>query len=331
MFCFFFVFVCFFCCQNYFAFELAPVVADLYNSTLREGFIPPLLKSVIVHPLPKVTPPKCIEDDVRPISLTCQLAKVLEGFTLSRVYPSIVGNLDRNQFAVAGKSTEQALVYVLHLALEALDRSGCYLRLFFADFRKGFDLIDHLILMEKLSTPYSLHWSLLRWVASFLRGRAQVTRVGASVSAPLYLNGGIPQSTKLGPVLFAVVVNDLVQSWGACIKFVDDLTVLEVVPRNSSSLLNVVVDDIHAVAVNNNMRLNPHKCKTMTVDFLQYSCCFPCPIAVGGSDIEQVSTFKLLGVHLSEELTWAVHCDYIVKKANRRRYALRQLKKCKVP
>ena len=42
---------------------------------------------------------------------------------------------------------------------------------------------------------------------------------------------------------------------------------------------------------------------------------------------------KFLGVHLSEDFTWAVHCDYIVKKANRRLYALllRQLKKCKVP
>ena len=49
------------------------------------------------------------------------------------------------------------------------------------------------------------------------------------------------------------------------------------------------------------------------------------------ADIEQVSTFKLLGVHLSEDLTWAVHCDYIVKKANRWLYALRQLKECKVP
>ena len=64
---------------------------------------------------------------------------------------------------------------------------------------------------HKLSTQYNLHWSLLRWVASFLQGRAQVTRVGASVSTPLYLNGGIPQGTKLGPVLFAVMVNDLVQ------------------------------------------------------------------------------------------------------------------------
>ena len=129
--------------------------------------------------------------------------------------------------------------------------------------------------MEKLSTQYNLHWSLLRWVASFLQGRTQVTRVCPSVSAPLYLNGGIPQGTKLGPVLFAVMVNDLVQSWGARIKFVDDLTV---VPRNSPSLLNVVVDYIHAFAVNNNMRLNPRKCKTVTVDFLHYNSCVPRPI-----------------------------------------------------
>ena len=79
----------------------------------------------------------------------------------------------------------------------------------------------------------------------------------------LYLNGGISQGTKLSPVLFAVMVNDLVQSWGDRIKFVDDLTVLEVVPRNTPSLLNEVVD-IHAFAVNNNMHLKPRKCKSMT-------------------------------------------------------------------
>ena len=77
----------------------------------------------------------------------------------------------------------------------------------------------------------------LMWVAFLLQGRAQVTRVGTSVSAPLCLNGGIPQGTKLGPVLFAFMVNDLVQRWSARIKFEDDLTVLEVEPRNSPSLI----------------------------------------------------------------------------------------------
>ena len=67
------------------------------------------------------------------------------------------------------------------------------------------------------------------------------------------------------------MANDLVQSWGTRIKFVDDLTVLEVVPRNSPPLLNVVVDDINTFTVNINMHLNPRKCKSMTVDFLHYN------------------------------------------------------------
>ena len=81
------------------------------------------------------------------------------------------------------------------------------------------------------------------------------------------------------------------------------------------------------------MRLNPRNRKTMTVDFLHYNSRVPWSSPNRGwwSDIVQVSTFKPLGVHLSGDLTWAVHCDYIVKKANRWLYALRQLKKCKVP
>ena len=48
--------------------------------------------------------------------------------------------------------------------------------------------------------------------------------------------------------------------------------------------------------------------------------------AVGG-----VSCFKLLGVYISENLSWASHCDSIIKRANRRLYALRVLKNCGLP
>jgi hypothetical protein len=41
-----------------FAFELSPVVSDIYNSTLRQRKIPELLKSSIVSPIPKCMPPK---------------------------------------------------------------------------------------------------------------------------------------------------------------------------------------------------------------------------------------------------------------------------------
>ena len=90
---------------------------------------------------PKQTPPDSIENGIRPISLTCQISKLMEGFTLTRIMPLIVNQLDNRKFSMAGKSTQQAIVYILHLALEALDNGGCAVRFFFTDFRNGFDLI----------------------------------------------------------------------------------------------------------------------------------------------------------------------------------------------
>ena len=107
--------------------------------SLREGFIPPLLKSACVRPLPKKRPAQSVNNDIRPISLTCQISKVMEGLTLSRLAPSVLADLDAKQFATPGKSTEQAIAYILHLLLENLDRGNCSARLFCADFRKAFD------------------------------------------------------------------------------------------------------------------------------------------------------------------------------------------------
>ena len=75
------------------------------------------------------------------------------------------------------------------------------------------------------------------------------------------------------------------------------------------------------------MELNPKKCKEMIITFLKYNhTCFS-PIYVGGVPIELVSTFKLLGVQLTNDVTWNVHVDYIIKKANSRLYSLRKLRK----
>ena len=121
-------------------------------------------------------PARSVEKDIRPVSLTCQVAKVMESFTLARLLSVLLDKLDLKQFALSGRSTTQALVYLLHLALEALDKGNCALCFFFADFKKGFDLIDHRILLRKLS-GFGLHPSLVRWVAAFLQGRSQCVQL----------------------------------------------------------------------------------------------------------------------------------------------------------
>ena len=59
------------------------------------------------------------------------------------------------------------------------------------------------------------------------------------------LNGGVAQGTKLGVILFSVVTNRLLLDWKLHIKYVDDTSAIEILPRNAISLLNSAVSDIH--------------------------------------------------------------------------------------
>lgn len=97
-----------------FAFELSRILAELFNTSIKQGFLPPLLNAAVVCLLPKRMPPESIECDVRPISLTCHTAKIMEEFTLSRVLPGITERLDSKQFAMAGKATQHAVPSTPH-------------------------------------------------------------------------------------------------------------------------------------------------------------------------------------------------------------------------
>ena len=50
--------------------------------------------------------------------------------------------------------------------------------------------------------------------------------------------GGIPQGTRQGVILFTIMTNNLLRSLNLRMKFVDDTTALEIILRNSVSLLN---------------------------------------------------------------------------------------------
>ena len=148
-------------------------------------------------------------------------------------------------------------------------------------------------------------------------------RVGEALSPPIWLNGGTPQGTKLAPLLFCILVNRMTSNCTNRVKYVDDATVMELVPRLSPSYLNFTVSDIYSFASSRGMVLNGKKCKEMCISCLQYCPFPPGPLLVGSSLIEKVSCYKLLGVHLSDNLTWNEHVTHIVKKGSKRLYAAR--------
>ncbi len=42
------------------------------------------------------------------------------------------------------------------------------------------------------------------------------------------------------------------------------------------------------------------------------------PITIDKTPVERVNSFKFLGVHITEGLTWSAHTDAVLKKAHQR-------------
>ena len=126
------------------------------------------------------------------------------------------------------------------------------------------------------------------------------------------------------------MINKLLSNWHMRTKYVDDTTAFEIIPRNSISMLDVVVREIHDYCIEHRMKLNPQKCKEMYVNFMKNSITAMRPITVGNQEVERVGTYKLLGVIIRDDLKWNTHVEYVIAKAAKRLYALRLLKRAGV-
>ena len=135
----------------------------------------------------------------------------------------------------------------------------------------------------------------------------------------------MPQRTWLGPLIFILLINDLSTT---CMmhKFVDDITLTEVVERDELSNMSFHFSNVVGWSSDNLMNINYKKTKDMVLGILCKNP--PSEPVVNGSLIERVSVFKLLGVYIEHSLKWNSHVDYICAKASSRLYFLKRLKRC---
>ncbi|KAL0185276.1 hypothetical protein M9458_020973 [Cirrhinus mrigala] len=77
--------------------------------------------------------------------------------------------------------------------------------------------------------------------------------------------------------------------------------------------------------------LNVSKTKELIVDFsTKQERNYQTPI-INESPVERVNSFKYLGVHITQDLSWSWHINTVVKKARQRLYHLRRLRDFRLP
>ena len=127
----------------------------MLNYSYREGRLPSSWKHADVLPVPKQKPVCEVNKHLRPISLTPVLSKMSEDYVVDTyVKPAVLEKIDLQQFgAVPKSSTTHALISMF-------------------DFRKAFDLVDHHVPAQKLSS-YDFPESIKCWILDFLTNRRQ--------------------------------------------------------------------------------------------------------------------------------------------------------------
>ena len=308
----------------------APPVAAIFNSSIRESYIPDKWKAAIVSPLPKKSPPKIIEKDIRPISLTCILAKELERIVIKHYKIETKDKIDPMQFGnKQGVSTTHMLIKLLHEWQSQLDL-GHSVRVVFLDYSKAFDRVNHNILLDKLA-QLNVSPHMLKWFASFLINRTQCVKLGDATTTSLTMNGAVPQGALFGMEGFLALINDLKPPL-PLYKYVDDSTTYDIIKKSSpdNNRLQHTIDMIAQWTVSNDMKINAQKTNEMLITFSKNPTRYS-PIKIGESEIERVSTAKLVGLHIQDNLKWDTHVTTICKKARSKLHFLQQLKRSGVP
>ena len=189
---------------------LTDQITYMFNLSLRKGTFPDAWKRATIIPLQK----EGNTDDVnnlRPISLLPLPGKLLEKIVHEQIINYLEDNkllTDRQAGFRASHSTISKIAKVTDDIYKSFDLKEATVSVFI-DFKKAFDTVCHEILLKKLES-LGLGDLTIRWFKSYRTNRSQSTLANNVLSSSQPIVCGVPQGSTLGPLLFIVFINDII-------------------------------------------------------------------------------------------------------------------------
>ncbi|XP_044757831.1 uncharacterized protein LOC123315985 [Coccinella septempunctata] len=244
-------------------------------------------------------------------------SKLFEIILYKNIFPSIKNRIRSEQhgFMPQRSSLTNLAVFSQEL-IETLDQSE-QLDVIYTDFSKAFDRVDHGRLIMKLKFRFGFSDGLIKLMSSYLSNRLQYVRVENSNSFLFPASSGVPQGSNLGPLLFILFINDLLDGMEVLgLLFADDLKFfLKVKSLLDCVELQHAIDRLYHWCVLNCLSLNVEKCHVISYTRKKFSIRYP--YNLNGNDLNRVTQTRDLGVLFDDKCSFVPHIENTISSAFR--------------
>ena len=201
------------------------------------------------------------------------------------------------------------------------------MRVIFLDISKAFDKVWHSGLLYKLKRV-GIVGDLHEWFSDYLTDRYQRVVIQGQSSSWGKIHAGVPQGSVLGPLMFLIYINDLVDLVRSNIKlFADDTTLYLNIddPINAAETINSDLSDIDQWSKDWLVTFNASKTDSMLVSRKVNQLNHP-PILFQGHTLQNITQHKHLGLTIRSDLRWSDHISHICNKSSKLINIMKHLK-----
>ena len=300
------------CCN-----QLVDRIHSMIRLSLLQGKIPKDWKRANIVPIYKGGNK---EDPLnyRPVSLLSVVGKLCERIVKDKWTEYLEKNrvLTVQQYGFRkGSSCSSNLIAFYSKVTDIVKEREGWVDAVYLDLKKAFDKVPHRRLLWKIRKCAGVRGRLFDWMKDYLEGREMRTVIRNESSTWLAVTSGVPQGSVLGPVMFGIYVNDLVDGIGSYINlFADDTKLMRRVKSiEDCKKLQEDLDRVEKWGRKWQMEFNTNKCKV--VEFGKSKKRVHWDYMMGGVKLEKSSEEVDLGVTITQGLTPDRHISKVSGKA----------------